>query len=316
MIDRLRLFAAATLAVILTSLGSISMAAAPASDSASDPAYAAEAGGAWKGQYNPAGPNDPGQNPPGTDNGGTGFGIWNFAGGFNGNGTHAPYGRLNHFIDGVDFPTTAFNDLGSPAFGLGGFNPGDGSQSFSQPQAQRPFSGVLNVGQVFSADIDSPAEYLPLTGDSFPFAIINFLGVSGATTFSIEAGSSLNFGDFPWRYDDANNNNTDFGTAAGVGPITPTATSDGSSISLAITGANTGRFTLDGASVDITFAAGRPASVRFLLFDQSAEGTAGNPTGEHAFYFDNLRIVPEPSSLAMMLLAGLALFGARFRARP
>lgn len=103
--------------------------------------------------------------------------------------------------------------------------------------------------------------------------------------------------------------------AAGVGPIAPTATSDGSSISLLRTGANTGRLTLDGASVNVTFAAGAPTAVMFILYENSAEGTLGNPTGEHAFFFDNLRItvIPEPSSLAIMLLTGLTLIGARFR---
>ena len=101
--------------------------AVPASDSASDPAYAAEAGGAWKGQYNAGDPWAFGQNPPGNDNGGFGFLPWNFtdgntavtAGGYNGDGTFAPYGRLNHYIDGVDLATSTFNNLGAPAFALG-----------------------------------------------------------------------------------------------------------------------------------------------------------------------------------------------------
>src|SRR5687767_12208872 len=70
-------------------------AAAPASDNAENAAYDAEAGGAWKGA-NPT----PQENPPGTDNGGTGFGVWDFSSGRH-NPTATPYGRLNHFIDGV-----------------------------------------------------------------------------------------------------------------------------------------------------------------------------------------------------------------------
>ena len=69
-----------------------------------------------------------GQNPQGTDNGGTGFGIWDFTGPKRVDGGFQnpvpPYGNLNHFIDGVDFPTTVYNDLGAPAFGLGNCNPG------------------------------------------------------------------------------------------------------------------------------------------------------------------------------------------------
>src|SRR5690242_18559966 len=96
----------------LMGLAPAAHAAAPASDSADNVAYDAEAGGAWKGA-NPT----PEENPPGTDNGGTGFGVWDFSGGFH-HSAASPYGRLNHFIDGVDFPASAFNNLGSRAFAL------------------------------------------------------------------------------------------------------------------------------------------------------------------------------------------------------
>ena len=119
----------------------------------------------------------------------------------------------------------------------------------------------------------------------------------------------------PGTYSDAFNSNANFGVAAGVGSIAPTATSDGSSISLLRTGASTGRVTLDGASVNVTFSAGVPARLMFIMYENNAEGALGSPTGEHAFFFNNLQIVPEPSSLAMILLAGLALIGARFRVR-
>jgi hypothetical protein len=152
MINRLRLFAAA-FAVVLMSFGSTCVAA-PASDSASDPAYAAEAGGAWTGQYNAGDPWEAGQNPAGNDNGGFGFQTWKFNDGYNDNGSFAPYGRLNHFIDGVDFPTTAFNDLGAPAFALG-----DVPLQYGQASATRPFSATLAIGEIFSADIDTPAAY-------------------------------------------------------------------------------------------------------------------------------------------------------------
>jgi hypothetical protein len=99
------------------------------------------------------------------------------------------------------------------------------------------------------------------------------------------------FGDFNWRYDDANVTNGDFGVDAGGSSIAPTDTSDGSSFSLEVLSDTTGRFTFDGQTLDITFLAGVPSSVFFTLFQNNAEDdTMGNPTGEHAFYFDNLRI--------------------------
>lgn len=355
-------------ALALTFITDRAFAIVLAADSASDPAYAFEADGAWKGE-NP-GANE---NPPGNDNGGFGFLPWDFSGGFHAGG--APYGTLNHFIDGVDFPTTSFNNLGAPAFALGNEPlPFFGITAV----ASRPFAQELAVGDVFSADIDTPAEYDDFSGTGFPFAIIGFSDAAGEETFNIEAGFSQQYGDFNWRYDDFANENGDFGVDAGGSSIAPTAPSDGSSFSLEILTAPmdgipaTGRFTFDGVSLDINFIAGLPKSVFFLMFDNNAEsggssvgdyneddqvnaadytfwrdhlgqtfqlpnegdgvtpgevtpedyaawqanfGATVGPTGEHAFYFDNLKIerpealgtgssvVPEPSSL-LLLLAG------------
>jgi hypothetical protein len=258
-------------------------------DSAADPAYAAEADGAWKGQY----PNNDQSeaNPPGDDNGGTGFEPWRFSGGFHLN--TGPYGAVNHFIDGVDFPTTSFNNLGSPAFGLGNVASVDenGSPAGATAVAERPFAEPLAVGDVFSAEFDSPAEYDDYSAQGFPFAIIGFRDADGVETFNIEGGSSVPFGNFDWRYDDANVTNGNFGVDAGGSSIAPTDTSDGSSLSLEVLSDTAGRFTFDGKPLDIAFKAGVPQSVFFTLFQNNAEDDAmGNPTGEHAFYFDNLRI--------------------------
>jgi hypothetical protein len=248
-----------------------------------------EADGAWKGQY----PNNDQHeaNPPGNDNGGTGFEAWRFSGGFHLD--DGPYGAVNHFIDGVDFPTTPFNNLGSPAFGLGNIaalNP-SGAPVGATAVAERPFAQPLAVGDIFSAEIDTPAEYDDYSGQGFPFAIIGFRDADGTETFNIEAGSSVPFGDFNWRYDDANVTNGNFGLDAGGSSIAPTATSDGSSFSLEVLSDTTGRFTFDGQSLNITFKAAIPKSVSFTLFQNNAEDNAmGNPTGEHAFYFDNLKI--------------------------
>jgi hypothetical protein len=269
-----------------------------ASDSASDPAYAAEVDGAWKGEY-PTGDQFE-QNPPGMDNGGTGFKPWSFGGGYHVvadfvTSEPGPYGMLNHFIDGVDFPTTPFNNLGAPAFGVVNVRNYGGLTS----AANREFNQPLAVGDIFSAEIDTPAEYEDWDGGHFPFAIIGFRDADGNGSFSIEAGSSVS-ADFPWRYTDLNTRHGDFGVAAGGTSIAPTATSDGSSFRLEVLSPTTGRFTLDGVSLDITFGAlvdgspepaGPPASVFFTSFHSSAVANEmGDPTGEHAFYFDNLKI--------------------------
>ena len=97
---------------LFSALSPDASAALAASDAASNPGYAAEAGGAWKG-LNPTA----NENPPGADDGGFGFEPWNFRGGQHA-AAQSPYGRLNHFIDGVDFAPSSFNQLGAPSFGL------------------------------------------------------------------------------------------------------------------------------------------------------------------------------------------------------
>lgn len=246
-----------------------------ASDSAARPAYASEAGGAWKGLNSTSN-----ENPVGIDNGGFGFGPWDFDGGF-----HAPdqsaYGELNHFIDGVDFPASGFNDLGAPAFALTNADrPGFKVTSV----ATRPFAQPIEVGDTFTADFDTPAVYDALSADDFPFTIISFLDSNGSTTFLIEGGSSLAFGDFNWRYDDASHDNFDTG-------IAPTATNDGSSLSLTLSSLTTAELVFDGQPFEINLAAGAPAAVSFTLFANASGDGMGNPTGERELFFNNLKIV-------------------------
>src|SRR5687767_8664928 len=121
-------------------LAQAAYAAAPASDNAGNAAYDAEAGGAWKGANT-----TPEENPPGTDNGGKGLGVWDLSGTRH-NSRFSPYGRLNHFIDGVDFPASTFNNLGSRAFGLTNTNLPLGYGA----SAARPFATPLLVGETVS----------------------------------------------------------------------------------------------------------------------------------------------------------------------
>jgi hypothetical protein len=80
-----------------------------------------------------------------------------------------PYGSVNHFIDGLDFPTTPFNNLGSPAFGPGNVASvnASGQPAGSTAVARHPFAEPLAVGDVFSAEFDSPAEYDDYSAQGF-----------------------------------------------------------------------------------------------------------------------------------------------------
>jgi hypothetical protein len=249
-------------------------AAVLAVDDASDPAYAPLAAGAWMGLNS-----GDGENPPGKDNGGTGFQAWDFSGGFHDPSASA-YERLNHFIDGVDFTPSQFNDLGAPAFALANADlPGLDATT----NATRPFSVPMKAGDTFSVDFDSPAVYEARTASDFPFAIISFLDASGDTTFLIEAGSSLGFGDFNWRYDDASHDGFDTG-------ISPTTTSDGARLSVTLTNESAGELRINGQEFNIELMADAPAAVKFTLFANTSGDGMGNPSGEREFFFNNLMI--------------------------
>lgn len=133
-----------------------------ASDNALNTPYAADVTGAWKG-LNPTST----ENPPGTDNGGFGFTMWDFAGGYH-QSLYSPYGRLNHFIDGVDFATTSYNNLGAPAFALTNSNfqpsacdmngcPFGGETS----RATRSFVSALSPGNTLSVNFNNPPGMTP-----------------------------------------------------------------------------------------------------------------------------------------------------------
>jgi hypothetical protein len=250
-------------------------------DNAGNSAYAADAtNGAWQGQNsNPAF-----ENPAGNDNGGFGFLPWNFAGGSNNIGPVEPYQRNTHFIDGVDFPTTASNNLGTPAFGLG--NPGI-PYDYDYTAARRPFAQPLNVGDKFSVDIDTPTFDDSYADGEFPALYLEFYDSANTKTvgFWTAATPTEDF-DYGWTYTDVGHN------AESIPGIDDTNyTINGSTFTLKMTSATTAHVTIGAVGLDVNLLAGVPSSVYFLLGENNsvADGN-GNPTGEHAFYFNNLKI--------------------------
>jgi len=159
------------LSSILTVLLSKPVCAVPvASDDASAIAYSTEVGGAWKG-LEP----DATENAPGMDNGGFGFLPWSFAGGIH-NASLSPYGNRNHFIDGVDFAHSSYNDLDAPAFGLTNANLEFAGYT---SRATRLFSQPLAVGGSFSVEFDNSLLASPGNNDETGY-IIRFNSGGGA----------------------------------------------------------------------------------------------------------------------------------------
>ena len=257
-----------------------------AEDNASNAAYAKDGNGAWLGT-NPTAD----ENPPGDDNGGFGFLPWSFTGGY-----HlpmlSPYGNLNHFIDGVDFTASTFNDLGSPAFALTNAQSGSGVTA----RARRAFEHPLGVGDVLSFQFDTPAVLEPFSQFGSPSVNMRFLGSSGSTTFDIGAGvysTGPTRQVFPWRIMD--------GSGSLNTQISPFDTSDGSSLSLEVTSQTTASLTFDGQTFEIALSNGPPASVLFQLYQNtSGDGVIpplGEPTGEREFFFNDFRIESPDSIL-------------------
>lgn len=261
-------------------------AATFASDSAADPAYAADATGAWKG-LNPT----EGENPPGTDDGGFGFKTWDFRGGYH-NPNLSPYGNLNHFIDGVDFASSTFNNLGSPAFGLTNANI---AYFGITARATRVLDSPLAVGQTLSIDFDNPLLQLvdPFDPAGFLFRlnqgggpVIDNAPLPGVTErFGVFTTSNFNNG--RWYATDS----VEFVDTG----VTPGATSSGTVFSFMLTGAET--YTVEfrrlsdnqqlfSRSGTLNNAGAGPIdTIEIALFKNGSSST-----GSREFFFNNLRV--------------------------
>ncbi len=259
-------------------------AALAASDAATNPAYAAEAGGAWKG-LNPTA----NENPLGADDGGFGFEPWNFRGGQHA-AAQTPYGRLNHFIDGADFAPSSFNQLGAPSFGLTNDNL---HLAGATARATRTFSAPLSVGDSVQFNFDNPLVQ-PLDGNE-PAGIIMRLNSGGGP---VGTGVNERFGIFA----SAGFNNDQWAIAdwAGVTDlgVSTAATAIGSKF----------RFTLDTAQTytfELLPIAGGPAlttrtgslagigvvdSLEIVLYGNGS-GSNGQPTGMRELFFNDVSVL-------------------------
>ncbi|HEX6961322.1 MAG TPA: hypothetical protein VF175_05600 [Lacipirellula sp.] len=288
-------------AIAFAILATFHAAAAPAgviaSDVASNSAYVAQSGGAWKG-LNPMSE----ENPAGSDDGGFGFKPWNFAGGFH-YSQQSPYGRLNHFIDGVDFAASSFNNLGAPAFALTNANVVNGGATSI---AARPFEAPLSVGATLSFRFDNPSLAPLHQFDEAGFVIrLNSgggpLAQSGVEErFAIFASS--NFLGGGWAAVDA-------GGESALG-FPSSQTRSGAEFRFTLTGAESYRLDLlplnDGAPLaSKTGSLARPGTgaidaLEILMYGNGSgngqTGAAAQRTGEREFFFNNLSITAPTDS--------------------
>jgi hypothetical protein len=183
-------------------------------------------------------------------------------------------GDGGHYIGGTG--------LGANTFGL--FN----TFTSTTTDAIRPFTGVLGAGDTFSIDLG-----------------FSTFAAGGSVGINLRSGTNevitlFTTGSGDWMLNDGADNFSAGATASADTAYT---------FSLTYNGGTSYSFSLTGSAGGVDFNSGNGGissidNVRFFNFNQ---GPGAN------FGFDNLSIVPEPSSLA--LLAGPALLGAWFFVR-
>ena len=211
------------------------------------------------------------------DNGGTGFQPWSFVAqnfiGSSVNNGAAPSGGID--TNGVSFGL--FSNTGAPGFA----------------QAVRPFSSGLAIGETFIMDFDN-----------------GFVGASGQVGFALRSGGiSL----FQFTFSGGTNFYlVDAGTAQ---QTSHGFTDAGMRATFTLTSANTFNFSIkfnDNQTLE-TFSgtlAGSGVIDNLRIFASNPNEGSGASSD---VYFNNMAVIPEPSSLS--LLAGPAMLGAWFFVR-
>jgi hypothetical protein len=271
-----------------------------ATDLAANAAYASDPTGAWKG-LNPTS----GENPAGSDNGGSGFQPWDFAGGYH-DPTVSPYGDLNHFIDGVDFSASAYNNLGSPAFGLTNANKANFGYT---ARATRVFSQPLAVGGTFTFEFDNPV-LAPLSNNDTTGYIIR-LNSGGGPKLATNPNVYERLGFFAQSgFNQSDWNITNSAGSNDTG-LSSNATTSGAILRLTLQSAETYSLQilpLSGGN-PLYSATGSLASpnlgsintLEVLMFGNGSgnglTGTGALPTGQREFFFNDLSLENPVSGL-------------------
>jgi hypothetical protein len=230
------------------------------------------------------------------DDGGFGFQPWDFSGGFH-YPDQSPYGVLNHFIDGVEFTPSTFNDLGAPAFGLTNANSAFGGAT---ARATRVMDAPLAVGGAVSLDFDNTElkPFEPLAPSGFIIRLNSGAGPVTKPGVSERVGFFTTFGFNRGNWSTADSAGvTDTGLSSGQttsGATFKLTLTDPESYSLEILPLGGGSpLAIHSGSLSNT-GAGSIDSIEILMFENGSgnglPGPVAQPTGEREFFFNNLRV--------------------------
>lgn len=279
--------------LLLCIVAGVCWAAPVAIDRASATAYTIEAGGAWKGLLPTIN-----ENPPGSDNGGYGFLPWTFEGGYH-DATRSPYGNLNHFVDGVDFTPSSFNNLGSPAFGLTNANQANFGYT---SRATRVFAQPLEIGGTFSVEFDNPM-LAPLKSNDQSGYIIRFNSGGGAKLsnspnvferIGLFAFDGFNSGHWN-RADNAGNSDTGIATSVTTaGAVLKLTLQTPETYLLQIVPLAGGAPFYSATGSLANTGVGPIDTIEVVMFGNGSgnglTGTAGQASGQREFFFDSLQL--------------------------
>jgi hypothetical protein len=230
-------------------------------------------------------------------NGGTGFLAWSINVNQNTDTNNPPTYFAGNFIG--DPNAAGVTGMGTQAFGLYA-NPSSTNNPFVT--ADRGFASALNVGDTFSFQWGVNWD----AGDGNKGFNLYSGGTAGTQLLNVNQGGFP--GDIFFNFG-TNNVNTAIGN--GTGPMTWSFTLQTPTSLLVSSTARDGSI---GSVFSTNIAiSGAPDAVRFY----AANMTGGENSDRRQPYFNNLSVVPEPSTYALLTLGALALGGyaARRRAR-